>query len=54
MEKPPPDPVKLLGYWGEWERGENAPGKVLANLKTAGMPELLQALIDQGWTPPQA
>jgi hypothetical protein len=44
MDKPPPDPVKLLGYWEEWERGETPPGRVIANLKTAGMPELLRDL----------
>jgi hypothetical protein len=40
MDKPPPDPVKLLGYWEEWERGETTPGRVMANLKTAGMAHL--------------
>lgn len=44
MEKPPPDPVKLLGAWMEWERGENPPGRVMSNLKTAGMRELLEEL----------
>jgi len=44
MDKPPPDPVKLLGYWEEWERGETTPGRVMANLKTAGMPDLLRQL----------
>ena len=33
------------------ERGEQQPGKVLANLKTAGLPEVLRELIDSGWTP---
>ena len=45
MEIPPPDPTKLLGYWEEWERGEVPPGRVLANLKTAGMPQLLRELV---------
>jgi hypothetical protein len=44
MEKPPPDPVKLLNAWMEWERGENPPGRVISNLKTAGMRELLEEL----------
>ena len=44
METPVPDPAKLLGYWEEWERGETPPGRVMANLKTAGMPELLRQL----------
>jgi len=46
METLPPDPAKLLGYWEEWERGETTPGRVLANLKTAGMPRLLRELVD--------
>ena len=46
METLPPDPAKLLGYWEEWERGEETPGRVMANLKTAGMPQLLRGLID--------
>ena len=45
MDKPPPDPHKILAYWMEWERGETTPGRVMANLKTAGLPELLQQLI---------
>jgi hypothetical protein len=45
MEKPPPDPAKLLGYWEEWERGETTPGRVMANLKAAGMPDLLRHLV---------
>ena len=44
MDKPPPDPTKLLNAWMEWERGENPPGRVMANLKTAGMRELLETL----------
>jgi hypothetical protein len=47
METPAPDPAKLLGYWDEWERGETTPGRVLANLKTAGMPQLLRQLVEQ-------
>ncbi len=46
MEKPPPDPQKLLAYWSEWESGETPPGKVISNLKTAGLPELLQSLVE--------
>ena len=46
MDKPTPDPSKLLGYWEEWERGDTPPGKVLSNLKTAGMPDLLKSLLE--------
>ncbi|MCU1488207.1 MAG: hypothetical protein JWN67_4953 [Actinomycetia bacterium] len=43
-DRPPPDPVKLLSQWMEWEKGDQPPGRVMANLKTAGMRELLEAL----------
>jgi hypothetical protein len=46
MDKPVPDAAKLLAYWEEWEKGETPPGKVMSNLKTGGMPELLQSLIE--------
>ena len=39
---PPPDPAKLLAHWMEWERGESTPGRVIADLKKAGMKELLE------------
>lgn len=45
-DRPPPDPVKLLADWMEWERGENPPGRVIANLKTHGFRELLEAWIE--------
>lgn len=44
METPPPDPVKLLAYWMEWERGETPPGRVISNLKIAGLREILEQL----------
>ena len=51
FERPVPDLAKLLAAWEEFERGEQQPGKVLANLKTAGLPEVLNELIAAGWTP---
>ncbi len=45
MEHTLPDPAKLLAYWIEWEKGETPPGRVIANLKTAGMKELLEGLV---------
>jgi len=30
----------------EWERGDQTPGRVMANLKTAGLRELLEALAE--------
>jgi hypothetical protein len=44
MDKPPPDIQKILAYWMEFERGETDPGRLIANLKTAGLPELLAGL----------
>lgn len=44
MEKPPPNPAKLLSAWMEWERGDLPPGRTLADLKIAGMRELLEEL----------
>ncbi len=51
FEQPPPDLAKLLAAWEAFERGEEAPGKVLAKLKTAGLPQVLHELVDSGWTP---
>ena len=45
MDRPPPDAAKLLEAWMEWERGETPPGRVMSNLKTAGMRELLEELV---------
>ena len=44
MDRPPPDAKKLLAFWMEWEKGETPPGRVMSNLKTAGMRELLDEL----------
>jgi hypothetical protein len=44
MDVKPPDPQKLLAYWIEWERGETPPGRVMSNLKTAGLRTLLEQL----------
>jgi hypothetical protein len=43
-EPPPPDAHKLLTSWMEWEKGEESPGRVMANLKTGGMRQLLESL----------
>ena len=43
--RPAPDPEKLLALWMEWERGETPPGRVLANMKTAGLRDLLESTI---------
>ncbi len=51
FERPTPDISKLQTAWQEWERGEEAPGKVLSNLKMAGLAELLSQLAESGWQP---
>ena len=51
FERPAPDISKLIAAWEEFERGEQQPGKVLANLKTAGLPEVLNELAESGWAP---
>lgn len=43
MDRPPPDPRKMLDTWMQWERGETTPGQVLKELKIAGLRELLEA-----------
>ena len=48
MEMPEPDPNKLLQSWMEWERGEVTPGRVMANLKTGGLRQLLEGLSAAG------
>ncbi len=48
---PAPDLDKLIAAWEEFERGEQAPGKVLANMKTAGLPQVLAQLKAAGWSP---
>ena len=47
MELPPIDPAKLLEHWMEFERGESTPGRVLANLKTGGLREVLEHLASE-------
>jgi hypothetical protein len=51
FERPAPDLAKLITAWEEWERGDQMPGRVLANLKTAGLGEVLAKLAEEGWTP---
>ena len=48
MDRPAPDPEKLLTFWMEWERGETTPGEVMKNLKTGGMRDILEALVGDG------
>ena len=48
--RPAPDPAKLLADWMEWETGETPPGRVMSNLKTGGLRDLLEELA--GKVPP--
>lgn len=45
-ERAPAEPTKLLEYWMEWETGKTPPGRVISNLKTGGMRELLETLVE--------
>jgi hypothetical protein len=51
FERPAPDINKLIAAWQSFERGEETPGKVLANLKTAGLADVLAELDATGWIP---
>ena len=42
-DRPEADPKKLAGQFDEWIRGETLVGRMLANLKTGRLPELLDA-----------
>ncbi|MEC9000888.1 MAG: hypothetical protein VYC56_11515 [Actinomycetota bacterium] len=43
---PAPDPSKLAGQFVEWTRGETLVGRMLANLKTGRLPDLLADAAD--------
>ena len=43
MDRPPPEPAKLLSQWEAWERGDELPGRTMANLKTGDARMLLEA-----------
>ncbi|WP_420451224.1 hypothetical protein [Ilumatobacter sp.] len=51
FEQPPPDLAKIIAAWDEFEKGEEAPGRVLANMKTAGLAIVLADLAESGWVP---
>lgn len=50
-EQPAPDLTKIIAALEAWEKGEETPGRTLANMKTAGLPQVLAQLSEQGWTP---
>ena len=47
VERPSADPAKLLASWMEWEKGETPPGRVMSNLKTGGLRDVLEHLAAQ-------
>ncbi len=51
FERPAPDLKKLIAAWEEFETGDEQPGRVLANLKTAGLADVLTELSETGWSP---
>lgn len=51
FEQPAPDLAKIIAALDEWEKGEESPGRVLANMKTAGLPQVLAQLASEGWAP---
>lgn len=51
FERPAPDLSKIQAAWESFESGEEQPGRVLANLKTAGLADVLDELIATGWQP---
>ncbi len=54
FERPAADLNKILSAWDEWERGEEAPGKTMTNMKKAGLAEILKELQTSGWKPTPA
>jgi hypothetical protein len=52
MDRPPPDPAKLLEAWMEWEHGDVTPGRVMATLKTGGLRDLLEGAVAGSPAPP--
>lgn len=51
FEMPDPDLSQILAAWERWESGEDTPGRVLADMKTAGLDRVLADLVERGWTP---
>ncbi|MDX2380016.1 MAG: hypothetical protein QNM02_09705 [Acidimicrobiia bacterium] len=51
FEQPAPDLAKIVAALESWESGEESPGRALANMKTAGLPAVLQQLVAEGFKP---
>jgi len=51
FDRPAPDLAKVIAAWEAWEKGEETPGRVLTNMKTAGLAEVFKELVATGWVP---
>ena len=51
FEQPAADLTKIVAAWEKFESGEETPGRVLADMKTAGLDRVLAELTESGWTP---
>ncbi len=51
FDRPAPDLAKVIAAWEAWEKGEETPGRVLTNMKTAGLAEVFKELSATGWVP---
>lgn len=49
FERPVADLAKIIAAWEEWERGSEAPGKTLTDMKKAGLAEVFSELVASGW-----
>lgn len=47
MDRQPADARKVLEFWMQWERGETPPGRTIASMKTHGVRELLEKLVEE-------
>ena len=52
MDRPPPDPSKLLEFWRAWEHDDVLPGQVVSNLKKGGIRDVLDGLAEPALTEP--
>jgi hypothetical protein len=52
MDRPPPDPSKLLDFWRAWARDDVLPGQVVSNLKKGGIRDVLEGLAEPALTDP--
>ena len=51
FERPLADVAKIVAAWEEWERGGESPGRTLADMKKAGLADVLRELQASNWKP---